>query len=305
MMGAPLIFEIKGNALDDGPGIRTVIFFKGCPLSCAWCHNPEGQISTREISFDSALCIGCDECIDVCTPGALDRGVDGFINRALCDFCGDCIEVCPSGALEFVGREMSVENILADCEKDIPFFKTSGGGVTFSGGEATVHLEYAGALAQRLCEMGVHVLLETCGQYNKKRFDKLLYPHLGSIYFDIKVMDSSMHKKLCGVGNEKILENFSILQKRCSEGGVELLPRVPLIPSMTATQKNLAAIAVYLKNNGVSRVALLPYHPFWEAKPAKLGHKPEPDADCDELKTILPKDKLEWCRTFFTDFEIV
>ena len=162
----PLILDIKGNSLDDGPGIRSVIFFKGCPLSCVWCQNPEGKNAKTEISFDQEKCIGCDSCKDVCETGALNRENPFFIDRNLCSFCFKCIDVCPSSALEKIGCEMEVDQIIEQVKRDVPFYQSSHGGVTFSGGEATLFIKFTSQLARELKALNIHVLLETCGYFN-------------------------------------------------------------------------------------------------------------------------------------------
>ncbi|MFW6113673.1 MAG: glycyl-radical enzyme activating protein, partial [Actinomycetota bacterium] len=204
----PLILDIKGNSLDDGPGIRTVIFFKGCPLSCVWCHNPESKRTGPEISFDAGECIGCDSCIGVCERGALSRSNPVFIDRDKCDLCMRCVDECPAQALSSVGRSMMVEGIVEEVEKDLPFFKTSGGGVTLSGGEPTLFMDFASRLLRLLKSLSVHTLVETCGYFDYLDFKTSLYPYLDLIYYDLKLYDPEEHRKYCGVPNKKILENF-------------------------------------------------------------------------------------------------
>ncbi len=302
---ATLIFEIKGNALDDGPGIRSVVFFKGCPLSCAWCHNPEGQNRQAEIIFDGEKCIGCDSCIEVCKQQALSRNLIGFLDRGKCDLCGDCLEQCPSGALAKCGMSLSVNEVCSRVEKDIPFYTASGGGVTLSGGEPAMYPEFAGEVAAKLRQRHVHVLLETAGFFDSAAFDRFLYPHLDAIYFDIKIMDPARHKELCGVDNKRILENFRNLFRRSKEGGVCVLPRVPLIPGMTATQENLEDIANLLKEVGADQVALLPYHPFWMGKLARLGRSGLPAMGGENLARLMTPDELAECRSPFGNMRIV
>lgn len=267
----PLILDIKGNSLDDGPGIRTVVFFKGCPLSCRWCHNPESKETGMDISFDKNACIGCNHCLSLCPHGALDKKVFGFIDRQRCDLCLKCVEQCPAEALTQVGKEMTVEDVVAAVKKDMPFFKNSGGGVTLSGGEPTYFMDYCSELIRACKELGVHTLLETCGSFNYQSFLELIYPFVDCIYYDIKIMDEEEHKRLCGASNRLILENFSRLQEICTREGKMLLPRIPLIPEMTATEDNLRSIASFLRQNGVGKVALLPYHPLWIEKNEKIG----------------------------------
>jgi len=267
----PLILEIKSNSLDDGPGIRSVVFYKGCPLACVWCHNPESRKAVPEISFDARACIGCGACRDICPQDALSRDNRFYIDRDKCDLCFACVDVCPSGALDRVGRPMSVAEILEKVLPDKPFFDTSGGGVTLSGGEPTLYPQFTSELLMGLKALGIHTLLETCGHFDPDTFMALLYPHIDMIYFDIKLMDSAAHKTYCGLPNERILNNFKLLTKAAQRDGKTLLPRTPLIPGITDTENNIRSIAEFLKGQGVGQAALLSYHPLWHEKCDKIG----------------------------------
>ncbi len=160
---APLILDVKGNALDDGPGIRSVVFFKGCPLSCVWCHNPESKKALPELAFDAKTCAGCEGCLAVCEAGARSRRIPGYVDRRVCQQCFACAAVCPLGALAQVGPVMPVEGLVEKLLRDKPFYDTSGGGVTFSGGEPTLFMPFLSSLASALQAAGVSTLLETCG----------------------------------------------------------------------------------------------------------------------------------------------
>ena len=242
----PLTLEIKGNSLDDGPGIRSVVFFKGCPLSCTWCHNPESKKIDVEISFDAEACVGSQTCFDVCPKNALSLDNPLFIDRDACNLCFECVEQCPSGALEQVGYKREVAEILKTALKDKPFYDSSGGGVTFSGGEPTLNMEFLADAAKALKEQGVHVLIETSGQFNLDKFNALVYPYIDLIYFDIKLVDKDLHKKYCGPSNTTILKNFKKLQQQYLAGGVKILPRTPLIPNITDTPENLYRFRLFL-----------------------------------------------------------
>lgn len=296
----PLIFEIKRNSLDDGPGIRTVIFFKGCPLSCAWCQNPEGRRPRVDISFESKKCIGCKTCLSVCKKSALDRHPLYYIEREKCDLCFECADNCPTGALARVGRQMSVDEIVTAVKRDIPFFNTSGGGVTLSGGEATLYMPFASQLLKALKLLGINTLLETCGYFDLDRFDELIYPWLDQIFFDLKFMDPDYHRKFCGVGNKKILDNFEALYARSLSGGVPVLPRIPLVPRLTAVKPNLRLLAAYLKMNRVRQVALLEYNPLWQDKMIMVGMARE----YQNTEWMSSRD-VKLCASFFKRFEIV
>jgi len=300
MSGEPLIFEIKRNSLDDGPGIRTVIFFKGCPLSCPWCQNPEGRRPRVDISFDRKKCIGCKTCIKVCKKSALDRHPQYFIEREKCDLCFECADNCPTGALARVGRHIPVQEIVDSVVRDIPFFNTSGGGVTLSGGEATLFMPYASSLLQALKLNGVSALLETCGHFDFDAFDELMYPWLDAIYYDLKILDPEWHRKICGVPNDRILANFERLHARALKGGVPVLPRIPLVPRLTAVKPNLRALAAYLKKHRVKKLSLLPYNPLWQDKMIMVGM---PGAY--EQAGWMPERDIKLCRSFFKRFELV
>ncbi len=294
-MQKPLLLEIKGNSLDDGPGIRSVVFFKGCPLSCTWCHNPESKTIGAEIGFEAGECVGCNTCMNLCPEGALCRDHPFFVDRSLCNLCFACTEACPAGALRRIGKPAEIETIVADVLRDKPFFDTSGGGVTLSGGEPTLFMEYCGQLAQSLKEKGIRILLETCGLFDFTKFETLLYPFLDAIYFDIKLIDPAAHTRYCGVSNGRILENFKELHIRAQNGGVPVLPRTPLIPGITDTEENIRAIADFLVSCGATEARLLPYHPLWQEKnrtigiAAKEGHS--------AMNNWLENRTLEACRT--------
>lgn len=297
-MKSPLVLDIKGNSLDDGPGIRSVIFFKGCPLSCFWCHNPESKKVQQEIVFEPGECISCDTCISVCPEQALSRANPFFIDRNRCSLCFQCAANCPSGALRPAGSNRSMDDILAAVMKDKPFFDTSGGGVTFSGGEPTACMEFLSELARHLREKGVHTLIETCGLFDFQRFTETVYPYLDTIYMDIKLMDNEAHRRHCGVGNTIILENFRKLFRLYREGGIEILPRIPLIPEITDTKSNLLAALGFLKDCGVEQVSLLPYHPLWQEKNSAIGIENQLGME-NHMTKFLAREQIEACRSLF------
>ncbi len=300
MENRPLIMDIKGNSLDDGPGIRTVVFFKGCPLSCVWCHNPECRSAAVEISFDPKACIGCNACMDICPRGALSRDNPHYIDRDRCDLCFGCIDSCPSEALTRVGVEMEMEEVLSNILKDKPFFDTSGGGVTLSGGEPGLYMEYVSGLLRVLKEEGVHTLIETCGLFNYTRFEELILPHVDAIYMDIKIHDPEAHKRYCGVGNDIIFHNFLTILASSKDRDVEILPRTPLIPGITDSEANLVAIANFLRENKVEKVQLLAYNPLWHEKCDKIGV--ENGCKNKEIMTRwMPGEKVAWSRAIFRE----
>lgn len=286
----PMVLQVKGNALDDGPGIRSVVFLKGCPLSCVWCHNPESQRRTPELSYDASACVeGCTRCIDACPAGALGRGIPGFLDRAACTMCFACVEACPSSAMSRVGHARSVDELMTIVRRDKPFYDASGGGVTFSGGEPTLAMQFLGELAAACRAEGIHTLLQTAGHFRWKPFARHALPHIDAIYFDLKLADREAHRQFCGVPNGEILSNFARLAALHRDGGIDLLARIPLIPGITATPGNIDAIGDVLLANRIDRVRLLDYNPTWVDKTAKIGAANE-FAQRDDLRTWLPRD---------------
>ncbi len=297
-MKSPLILDIKGNSLDDGPGIRSVIFFKGCPLSCFWCHNPESKSRQQEIAFDAGECVACDTCLSLCPEKALSRENRFFIDRDRCTLCMVCAESCPSRALRPVGSRLGMAEILAAVMKDKPFFDTSGGGVTFSGGEPTVAMDFLSELARQIHDQGVHTLLETCGLFDLDRFQTLILPYVDAVYMDLKLMDSEAHRRFCGVANSSIRDNFRRLAGLCRETGKDLLARVPLIPGITDTKSNLEETARFLLDCGADTVSLLPYHPLWREKIRTIGAVSTMENQ-EGMQAFLPQDRIRACRARF------
>ncbi|MFX1569356.1 MAG: glycyl-radical enzyme activating protein [Promethearchaeota archaeon] len=295
MIEKTLIVDIKRNALDDGPGIRTLIFFKGCPLSCVWCQNPEAKSPFIELYFDKELCVECGKCLEACTQNAINFDYKYRIDRSLCTLCGNCIDFCPNNALKFVGETYTVEELVNIILKDKIFYDNSGGGVTLSGGEPLVYMDFVHNLLKELKKKEVHVCIETCGFYNENQFDELIYPYVDLIYFDLKLLDPKLHAQYCKVSNKRILENFEILIKKQDK---KVLPRIPLIPDITDTSENLKVLANYLKTLQIKKIWFLPYNPLWLSKPEKIGIKP--------LYTHtewISNNKKEKIKAFFSDFD--
>lgn len=197
-----------------------------------------------------------------------------------------------------------MDDILAAVMKDKPFFDTSGGGVTFSGGEPTVCMEFLSELARNFQEKGVHTLIETCGLFDFHGFTETVYPHLDTIYMDIKLMDNEAHRRHCGAGNTVILENFRKLFRLYRDGGKEVLPRIPLIPGITDTESNLAETVRFLKDCGAEQVSLLPYHPLWQDKNKAIGME-NPLGRENQMTTFLAREKIDACRALFTKKGII
>jgi pyruvate formate lyase activating enzyme len=259
------VFNIQRYSLHDGPGIRTVVFLKGCPLSCAWCCNPESIDRTSHITFSPQKCIGDGRCVEVCRTGA--RDAEGY-HVELCTFCGLCVEVCPTGALELVGRDMSVEDVVREVEKDRLFYESSGGGMTLSGGEDLAQRDFGVQLLRACRQRMLHTAIETTGF---APWDHVLEVAgaCDLVLYDLKHMDPEIHRRYTGVSNDLILENA----RRLAKVKEELIFRVPLIGGVNTDENNIRKLAEFVKGTAVEEVHLLPYHRLGESKYSKLGRK--------------------------------
>jgi pyruvate formate lyase activating enzyme len=268
----PLIVDIKRHSLEDGPGIRSVAFFKGCLLRCIHCHNPECQDMEVEIVFSARDCIACGECADACPEKAIDLDRPGRIQREKCVRCGACAEVCPGKGLRAIGKYYSVDALLEILLRDLPYYRHSGGGVTLSGGECTLYPSYLRSLLHGLKGKGVRVAVETSGYFDYQAFEENILPYLDLIYYDLKLADPEAHRKYTGKSNERIIRNL----KRLIQGQrVEIHPRIPLVPGVTATEENLKAIVRILYEIRAEDVTLLPYNPMGMEMAEGLG-RPKP-----------------------------
>jgi len=267
-MTEPFITAIHRFALDDGPGIRTAVFFKGCPLACVWCHNPECIRPQREIGFSRELCIGCGRCATVCAEGAISLDSETRINRSACTVCGDCVETCPSTAVRNIGVRYTPEELTTLILRDREFHRASGGGVTFSGGEPSLYADYLEQVLRAMVAEHVHTAIQTCGLFNLDSFTTQLLPYLDLVYWDIKLFDPAAHARYTGTGNETILNNFRAVARLA---GGKLQPRVPLVAGITDTRENLEAIGRVVSAAGYSGFLTLPYNPGGAAKRQVLG----------------------------------
>ena len=298
----PLIVDVVRGSLEDGPGIRSVVFFKGCPLNCIFCHNPETQEPQAEMAFNSERCIQCGSCAEACPESAIDFNLPGRISREKCVRCGDCAVVCPGGALRRIGRYYPVSELKEILMKDNTFYRHSGGGVTLSGGECTMYPYYLESLLFLLKAEGIHVTLETGGYFEYTVFKRKILPYIDLIYYDIKFADREMHIKYTGKSNRRILDNF---RRVISEADIEIHPRLPLVPGITATRENFSAVVDFLCQVGADSVSLLPYNPLGLEMAASIG-KPVPDLQKSFMKpdeerksyalfeNILEKKRDDW-----------
>ncbi len=270
-MDGPLVVDVKRGSLDDGPGIRSVVFFKGCPLRCVWCQNPETMRPRAEIQRLPGSCVGCRSCVDACPTGRARPATEAEPADRKCRLCLACVDACPSASRRVAGRAMPVDELVALLLRDAPFYRRSGGGVTLSGGEPALFTEHAGRVARELRARDVHVLLETCGLFDWDSFAVHLLPHLGTIWFDLKLADPARHERSTGRTNAIIHENLRRLVAASADREVELLPRIPLVPGLTDDADNLAALATLVRDLGLRRIALLPYNPLWIPKRRALG----------------------------------
>lgn len=264
-----IVFDIEKFAVHDGPGIRTVVFLKGCPLHCLWCHNPESQSFDPEILFDSGKCTLCGGCVFLCPKHCHSiTDMKHRFSRSECALCGRCTESCPSEALKLVGRKMSVDEVMNDVLKDLVFYRNSGGGVTLSGGEPLSHFEFTKALLKAAKEAGIHTAVETSGFAPWQRIQELL-PLVGLWLWDVKTVPEK-HEKLTGVPAEPILENLNQLDR----SGASIILRCPLVPGVNDSDAELKHIAALANAHPhVRQIDLEPYHPMGENKGRSLGRE--------------------------------
>ena len=262
------IFDIKRFAVHDGPGIRTTVFLKGCPLHCLWCHNPEGISRQLQLIFTPQRCIGCGNCLEVC-PQKVHQLVDGqhLIQWERCQACGTCVEGCYAGALELAGREVTVEEVMEEVMRDRAFYEASGGGMTLSGGEPLAQYHFTQALLQAARAEGVHTALDTSGFAPWGQLEALL-PDVDLVLYDLKHMDSERHVALTGVPNEGILDNL----RRLDGAGQRIWVRIPLIPGYNDEEPNYHALGQFLSGlRHIERIEILRYHRLAESKYERLG----------------------------------
>jgi pyruvate formate lyase activating enzyme len=270
------ILHIQRLSTEDGPGIRTTVFFKGCPLRCAWCHNPESLSSCTQTQWLSVRCIGCKTCVNACPNGCLTMTDDGLLmDRERCEACGKCAAACPSGALEALGRTVTVEEVLGELLKDRAYYEKSGGGVTLSGGEPTFQPDFADALLRGLKAQGISTALDTCGLCSTHTLERLL-PYTDLVLFDLKLLNEAQHREFIGQSNERILENLLYVRDTIRHQGrpIGLWIRTPLILGATASESNLSAIGHFIADNldsSLSRWELCAFNNLCRDQYKRLG----------------------------------
>lgn len=266
-MSKGTIFNIQKMSIHDGPGIRTTVFFKGCPLKCLWCSNPESQAFDREIAIFSSRCVKCGYCAEVCPKGIVEKAFPyGITDREACDLCEVCVKECCTGAKDAIGIVFDVPELLKEILKDKSFYESSGGGVTFSGGEPLMQMEFLKEILKACKDEGVHTCIETTGLCDDKELPEIAQL-LDLIFVDIKHMDDEVHKKVTGASNKVILENIAKLAKLHGN----IIARIPVIPGINDSEENIAATAKFVSDLGIGCLELLPYHNLGEVKYAQLG----------------------------------
>ena len=281
------IMDIKRFAVHDGDGIRTTVFFKGCPLKCVWCHNPEGISLKTELAYYHAKCIGCGECVHVCPSGAHTISMKGHVfRREKCIGCGKCEDVCLGNALKLYGKEMTIEELLPILLEDKTFYDTSNGGVTLSGGECLMQSLFCADLLKKLKEHQVHTAVDTCGFVQREAINKVL-PYTDIFLYDLKAFDEDVHINCTGQSNKLILENMKYIDSL----GKEIEVRIPYVPGYNSNQcDKIADFLRTLKN--VTKVKVLPYHNYAGSKYSALGMEntlPPFMPDTDEILKIQKK----------------
>ncbi len=292
-----LIFSIQRYSTEDGPGIRTTVFLKGCPLRCLWCHNPEGQEFFPQIAYNDNRCIGCKVCVVNCPQGAITFTEDGSrTDRGKCQNCGKCAEACPTGARELIGKYMTAEEVFSEVERDMLFYRSSGGGVTVGGGEPAMQPGFLMEFLRKCHEQGIHTALDTSGYVEWKVMEEIL-KHVDLVLYDIKQIDPAKHVKYTKVSNELILENA----RRVSGKGIPMLLRIPVVPGYTDGDNNIRGIMEFACTlESVAKVDLLPFHRLGEPKYSKLGRnyvfegtQPPTEEHMRKLKRLVESFGLE------------
>lgn len=291
-MTTGLIFDIKHYAIHDGPGIRTTVFMKGCPLACRWCHNPEGVDPAPFWTYQPERCIHCGACVDNCPQQALRLAPEGVVpSGAPCRKCFTCTQICPAEARQQIGRKVAAEEIFYEIRKDIPFYDTSGGGVTFSGGEPLMQAEFLLELLELCGSEHIHRAVDTTG-YADPDILMAVAAHTDLFLYDLKIMDSAKHEKYTGVSNRLILDNL----KQLANIKTALIIRIPLIPGINDDTDNLDRTGAFLNLlPGIIKVDVLPYHAFQKSKYIRFGINNRDDTTAPPSSEMLSRarERLE------------
>ncbi len=279
-----LIFDIQKFCIHDGPGIRTTVFFKGCPLRCEWCHNPESKRAKKELIYNPHSCVGCGACAEVCSAEAHILTPMHTVDRSVCTACGKCADVCPTQALSIAGKEMSADEVMREVLRDRAFYETSGGGLTLSGGELFLQFDFALELLKSARENGLHTCVETCGFTEKEKLLRIA-AFTDLFLYDWKCTDPALHKRYTGVGNHEILENLRAL----NDIGASVVLRCPIVPGVNDTEAHFDGIASLAETLPcITAVELEPYHALGTDKAVRLG------AEVKRFPTPLPNEIEEW-----------
>ena len=291
------VFNTQRYSIHDGGGIRTLVFFKGCPLRCLWCCNPESQKNTPELGFIESRCVGAKECGAPCMAECivdairLNESGKAVVDRAMCDVCGKCALACGKGALKIVGRKMTVAEVMAEVEKDRPFYRRSGGGLTVGGGEPLAQYQFVAELLSAAHESYLHTALETCGHAPWPHFAVVL-EHVDLLQFDIKHLDPVKHKELTGQSNEIILDNLK--KVRSIKDPRDVIIRMPVVPGCNDSVENIRSTAEFAVGLGFRQIELVPYHRLGTSKYAQYGMvypltecEPPSDVDLARLREVV------------------
>lgn len=290
MTTSGLIFDVQRFALNDGPGIRTTVFLKGCPLNCQWCHNPESQSFAEQLSFNFSKCTNCLSCVEACPYGAhyVNNGVHKM-NHDICKTCGKCVDSCLYNALKIFGKNADADSLMVEIKKDFQYYKASGGGLTISGGEPMSQFTFTKALLMAAKEKGIHTCLDTCGYAPTEYYEEILH-YVDIFLFDYKATDDNKHKELTGVSNALILKNLNYLYSK----GASIILRCPLIQGINDDIEHMRELAnMYQRYPKLLKIDIMPYHNIGNDKYCQIGKK----APLEELKTVDDAIKKSWLET--------